>query len=186
MKATDAPSATAPQSAAVGVACNVLSASAVGCGFGAVDHATSIGQDLGATLAFNANEGASNGSVTVTLSGNGAAYSGAVNALSLNAGSFPNWTIAGGSTIDSATFNGSVTFAASGALTGASFTLSDAASDATVTVSAAGSPVVVTGIVKQTDTGATLATFTTDAAGNGTITYSNGTTAPIVAWHVMG
>jgi hypothetical protein len=186
IQATDAPSPTAAQTAAIGVACS-LASSAAGCGFGGVTHEAAASQDLGATLSFNATEGAaSGGTVPVTISGTGSSFTGSLNALALSAGTFPNWVISGGSTVDTATFNGTVTFTTSANLAGMSITLTDAADDGTVTVTAAGTPAVVTGTIKQTDTGQTLATFTTDAPGNGTITYSNGTTATITNWNVLG
>ena len=186
MQLTDAPSPTASQTAALGIACS-LATGAVGCGFGGVVHEAAASQDLGATLSFNATQGAaSGGTVPVVINGSGSSYTGGLNALSLSAGQFPNWTISGGTTVDTATFNGTLTFSTSGSLVAMSITLTDAADDGTVTLTAGGTPVVVNGTVKQTDTGQTLATFTTDAAGNGTITYSNGTTATISNWNILG
>ena len=186
VQATDAPSPTAAQTAAMGVACT-LATGAVGCGVGGVVHEAAASQDLGAVMSFNAAQGAaSGGTVPVTINGSGSSYSGSLNALSLSAGQFPNWAISGGSTIDTASFSGTLTFTTGGNLVAMSITLTDAADDGTVTLSAAGSPVTVSGTVKQTDTGQTLATFTTDAVGNGTITYSNGTTATISNWKVLG
>ncbi len=186
IRATDAPSPTAAQTAALGIACNIAT-SAVGCGFGGVVHEASLSQDLGATMALNATEGASSGgTVPVAVNGSGSSFQGSLNALSLSAGQFPNWIVSGGTTVDTATFSGTLTYSTSGNLVAMSITLTDAADDGTVTMTASGSPVVVTGTIKQTDTGQTLATFTTDAAGNGTITYSNGTTGTITNWNVLG
>jgi hypothetical protein len=183
--ATDAPSATAAQSAAVGIACSFATTS-LGCGFGDVVHEAAASQDLGSTLAFNATASGSATTETVSINGTGSAFSGSLNALTLSAGTFPAWVVGGGSTIDTVTFNGTETFTSSGDLTAIALTVSDAADDGTVTMSAGGTPVVISGTVKQTDTGQTLATFTVDASGNGTITYSNGTTAPISNWNVLG
>ncbi|MBV8369702.1 MAG: hypothetical protein JO036_12355 [Candidatus Eremiobacteraeota bacterium] len=186
VQATDAPSPTAAQTAAVGVACN-LATGTVGCGVGGVVHEAAASQDLGTTMSFNATQGAvSGGTVPVSVNGSGSSYTGGLQALSLSAGQFPNWVIGGGSTVDTATFSGTLTFTTSGNLVAMAITLTDAADDGTVTLSAGGNPVTVNGTVKQTDTGTTLATFTTDAAGNGTITYSNGTTATISNWNVLG
>ncbi len=183
--ATDAASATAPQTSATGVSCSISSTS-IGCGSGAVAHEASLSTDFGDTLAFNASVSSTSSTATVVISGTGSSFSGSLNALSLSAGTFPAWIVTGGTTLDIASFSGSVTFASSGAVASITLTLTDAANDGTVAISASGSPAVITGTVKQTDTGTTLATFTVDASGNGTITYSNGTTAPITNWIVQG
>ncbi len=183
--ATDAPSATAPQNAAVGVACSIASTT-LGCGSGAVVHEAAASQDLGATMTLNASASSTSSTATIALNGSGSAFAGGYQALALSAGQFPNWVVSGGSTIDSASFSGSVTYTTSGALVTIAVTLTDANDDGTVTMTASGSPVVITGTVKQTDTGQTVATFTVNGAGNGTIMYSNGTTATITDWLVLG
>ncbi len=185
VQGTDAPSPSAAQTAAAGVACSINSNS-VGCGVGAVAHEAAASQDLGDTLTFNATVSTTSSAVALAINGTGSSFAGSLNALSLSAGVFPSWVVTGGTTVDTASFNGSVNFTTSGYVTGMTLTLSDAADDGTVTIAASGTPAVITGTVKQTSTGQTLATFTTDASGNGTITYSNGTTATITNWIVQG
>lgn len=182
---TDAPSPTAAQTAAIGVACSINS-NAIGCGFGGVAHVASASQDLGDTLSFNATISSAANSTTLAMSGTDTSFAGSLNTLSLSAGTFPNWVVSGGSTVDNASFTASLTYTTSGNLTTMTLTLTDAVDDASVSISASGTPAVITGTVKQTSTGQTVATFTTDASGNGTITYSNGTTATITNWVVQG
>ena len=56
-----------------------------------------------------------------------------------------------------------------------------------MTATSAGMPATsVNGAITRTSTGQTLATFTVDTNGNGTITYGNGTTGRIVNWQIFG
>lgn len=184
---TDAPNATAPQLAAVGVSCGAGSAS-ISCGAAAVAHSQALSQDAAMTMLISVSESVSGNTITVPISGSAASYTAALNAISIApmANNFPSWTVsASGSmtTIDSATLSGQFTVTTSGIPTGGSLTLTDSADDGTaiLTLNSQG----ITGVIKQTDTGATVATFTVDANGNGTISYSNGTTGQIVNWQVL-
>jgi hypothetical protein len=183
----DAPSASAAPTASLGVACNVATNS-LGCGIAAIASESALSQDLGALMGFTTSASTSaNGNVTVPITGSASAYTGALGALSLAQGTFPNFTISGGSLAQSGTFNGTFTFASTGVLVSGSFTLTDSATDGTVTVASSGTPATsVSGTIKRTSTGQVVATFTTDGAGNGTITYGNGTTAQIVNWQIFG
>lgn len=104
----------------------------------------------------------------------------------MSQGVFPSWTIGGGSIVDSVAFNGQFGYTTSGLPVSATLAMSDSADDATVSLSASGTPVTLSGVIKQTSTGTTVATFTVDAYGNGTVAFSNGTTAPISNWNVIG
>lgn len=182
---TDAASASSPTIASIGVACTMSSAT-LGCGIGAVTRQSGLAQDVGATANFTLTVPASTaGAYTVPVTGSANTYTGALGALSLGTGTFPNFAVSGGTLTDNGTFTGSFTYV-SGELTASSFSLTDAASDGTATITSSGTPPVTTGTIKRTSTGAVLATFTVDAAGNGTITYSNGTTGQIVNWQVVG
>lgn len=182
---TDAASASSPTIASVGVACT-MSTATLGCGIGAVTRQSGLAQDLGATASFTLTVPASiAGAYTVPVTGSASTYTGALGALALGTGTFPNFAVTGGTLTDSGTFTGSFTYV-SGALTASSFTLTDAASDGTVAITSSGTPPVTTGVVKRTSSGAVLASFNVDAAGNGTITYGNGTTGQIVNWQVVG
>jgi hypothetical protein len=71
-------------------------------------------------------------------------------------------------------------------LAGGTLTVTDAADDGTVTAIIAGSPTTISGTVKQTSTGRTVATFVVDVNGNGTVTYSGGSTAQVSNWVLLG
>jgi hypothetical protein len=70
-------------------------------------------------------------------------------------------------------------------LIGTSLNFTDTTDNAMVSVTSSGATAVITGIVKQTGTGTTAATFTTDTSGNGTITFENGQTATITNWRII-
>lgn len=180
---TQAPDATSPQTAAVGLSCGLATASAA-CGFGAFARIKSLSQDEGVTLNLTLSATVANSITTVPVTGNAAAYSGALNSLALSPGTFPAWSITGGSLLDTVSFNGQFAYTSTGLLNSGTLTLADSADDATVTLSSSSG--TFTGTVKQTSTGTTVATFTVNAAGTGTISYSNGTTAQIVGWNVVG
>jgi hypothetical protein len=185
--ADDAPNATAPKSATIGVACSLASTS-LACGIGAVARESAISQDLGATVGIAATATtASTGAVTVPVSGSAASYTGALGSLTLAQATFPNFIVSGGTTADSGTFQGTFTYTSTGVLVSGSFKLSDASADGTVTVTSVGTPATgVNGVITRTSTGQTVATFSVDINGNGTIAYSNGTTGRIVNWQIFG
>jgi hypothetical protein len=113
-------------------------------------------------------------------------HDGALGSLSLAQAAFPNFTVSGGTAADSGTFNGSFTYSPTGVLLAGAFTLTDAAADGTVTANSVGTPATgVNGVITRTSTGQTVATFSVDTNGNGTITYGNGTTGRIVNWQIV-
>lgn len=188
VQVADAASSTSPVRAVAGLSCNIGVASQT-CGSGAVEHLASLSEDFGATLSANVSVLPVPGAASVAVanfSGNGASYKGTLNALTLSEAPFPGWGVSGGMLADSVTLSGVLTFSGGGILTGGSLSIVDAAADATVNVVASGSPLTISGVIRQTDNGQTMATFTVDANGNGTITYSNGTTALIIAWQIAG
>lgn len=171
-----APNQSSSPTAQYGESCGItLSGSGApqSCGVGNVAHVQSASADYGVTMNLTMTSGE-----TSAVTGTVTTFSGAYNALTLAAGTFPAWTISGGQSLSSATLTG--TQGGTG-----SYVLTDAKADATVTMSVddTGS---VTGTIKRTSTGASEASFTVDAFGNGTITYSNGTTATISDWIVTG
>jgi hypothetical protein len=108
------------------------------------------------------------------------AYQGSAGALSIQAGTFPDWTIAPSSDeIASVSISGGP---ASGG--GFSLTLTDNVNGGTfaITGSANGT---VTGTLTATGSSTTDASFSIDAAGDGTLTYGNGTTASIVDFEIQ-
>jgi len=185
LQVTDAASSSSPQIAVAGLSCNV-SLTAQSCGSGAVAHRASLSEDFGATINASASGLTVGSATTFVFSGNGASYKGGYGALTLKQGAFPAWAVTGGTVTDAVTLSAQLTFNSAGILTGGSLSLVDSGDDATVNIVASGSPLVITGVIKQADNGQTVATFNVDASGNGTITYSNGSTFAIVAWQVMG
>lgn len=184
LQLSEAPNATAQQTASVGISCGVGS-TAVNCGLGAFDRVQSLSQDEGVTMTFGASASSSSTAITVPISGSASGYTGALDTLTLAQGTFPSWTVGGGTLVDSVSFNGQFTFASTTGLTqSASLSMSDVSDDGTVSLSTNGT--TISGVIKQTSTGATVAKFNVDLYGNGTITYSNGTTAQIGNWSVIG
>lgn len=86
----------------------------------------------------------------------------------------------GGSTVDQATGSGTASYTPAG-LTSASITAVDTVTSEKVTIS--GNSSGITGTVSFG--GSTIATFSTDLNGNGSISYSNGTTGTISGWAVQ-
>jgi hypothetical protein len=186
IQVADAANSSAAPRAVAGLSCNVAATSQT-CGSGGVDHVAALSQDFGATIAANVVVAPPpGGGMFAAFNGNSTAYKGALNALGLSAGPFPSWSVSGGSVTDNVTLSGGLTFSAAGIITSGQLTVVDAAADATVTVTASGQPIVIAGVIKQTSTGQTVATFSVDINGNGSITFGNGTTAVIIAWQVIG
>ncbi len=181
----DSASNGSPVRAFAGLSCNIGFTSQT-CGSGAVEHLASLAQDFGATVNANVTVIPAPGAGSfLTFNGNAASYKAALNGLTLAPGPFPAWSISGGTLTDSATLGGGLTFSSGAVLTGGSLIFVDANADATVDITAAGSPLVISGVIKQTSTGQTKATFGVDLDGNGSITFSDGSTALIVAWQIV-
>lgn len=175
---TDAASATSAPYDSVGYGCvlNSSNSSTEQCGLGSVVHVQQLNGDFGATGTLTLTSGSTNSTVT----GSASSYTGALNALTLApAATLPDWTISGGTELGTATITGTT------GQNGLTATFVDSAHGTTTTVTPSSNG-GATGTVVQTSTNTTLATFTVDQNGNGTITYSNGTTAQIVDYVVLG
>jgi collagen type I alpha len=124
------------------------------------------------------------GDVTFTGARNGESFKAALGGLSISAA--PPFTIAGGTQIGASSLTGSVTFDGDGNLTAVSLTGTLPGGNTLVVSSstAANGAVTVNGTITSAS-GANVATFTTDASGNGILTLANGTQVPIVDWHVV-
>src|ERR1700681_2766963 len=124
------------------------------------------------------------GDTTFTGTRNGAAFKGALGALTLS--SAPPFTVSGGTQLGTSALTGSVTFDSDGDLTSVSITGTLVSGNKLVVTSstAANGAVTVNGTI-TTSAGAPVATFTTDASGNGVLTLANGTQVPVVDWHVV-
>lgn len=130
---------------------------------------------------------ATDASGVTTFSGtrSGTFFKGALGALTLS--SAPPFTVSGGNQIGTSALNGSVAYGADGNLAAVNLTGTLESGNALTVTSATASDGALS--VKGTVTnaaGATVATFTTDAHGNGTLTLpATGTQVPIVDWHVL-
>jgi len=124
------------------------------------------------------------GDTTFTGTRNGTAFKGALGALTLS--SAPPFTVSGGTQIGTSALTGSVMFDADGNLASVSITGTLVSGNKLVVTSstAANGAVTVNGTI-TTSAGAAVATFTTDASGNGILTLASGTQVPIVDWHVI-
>ena len=157
----------------VGLACSVnASGASTACGIAAVANVPSINAMDGASVSLA--EGASSVSMQI------AAYQGAQNALTIAQGTFPGWTIS-----PSSDQTASVSIAGQATGTGFTLTLTDSTNGGTFAITGTSSG-TVTGTLTNNSTSATVATFTVNSAGNGTLTYSNGTQVQIVDYVVQG
>jgi hypothetical protein len=80
--------------------------------------------------------------------------------------------------------SGSITYSGTGALAAEAPTVSDSADGATVAMTFNSTTQLIAGTITQTGSGAVVSRFSVSAAGTGTVTYGNGTTAQIVNWVV--
>jgi hypothetical protein len=137
------------------------------------------GQVAGGTATFDAA-----GDVTYAGTRNRTFFKGPLNSLTLSEA--PPFQIGGTPApvqIGTSTMKGSLTFDSDGLLTSIALNGTFLGGNS-VLVTSSGTPLVVSGTIK-TPAGATAATFTTDAFGNGTILFANGTQLPIICWHVI-
>lgn len=116
----------------------------------------------------------------------GTGYTGAIGALTLASATLPAWTISGGTQV--LTLTGTVTLGFGGPQWGggamSSISLDESALGLTVTLTSSKGG-KLTGDVTNSS-GTVVATITLDYSGTGTITYSNGTTAQVVDWIILG
>lgn len=137
------------------------------------------GQVAGGTATFD-----SSGDVTYAGTRNRTFFKGPLNTLTLTAA--PPFQIGGTPApvqVGTSTMTGSLTFDSDGLLT--SIALNGTfVSGNSVSVTSSGTPLVVAGTIAN-PSGTTIATFTTDAYGDGTIQFANGVQLPILCWHVV-
>jgi hypothetical protein len=121
---------------------------------------------------------------TFTGTRNGTSFKAALGGLTLS--SAPPFTISGGTQIGTSSLTGSVAFDADGNLASVNLTGTLAGGNTLVVTSstAASGAVTVNGTITS-PAGTPVASFTTDASGNGILTLANGTQVPIVDWHVV-
>lgn len=164
-----------------------LSSSAYNASTGRIanDAKPSINASYGHQSATNATVATdASGDVTFTGTRNGTSFKAALGGLTLS--SAAPFTISGGSQLGTSSLNGSVTFDGDGNLVAVSLTgtLAGGNNLAVSSSTAANGAVTVNGTIASSS-GAPVATFVTDASGNGILTLANGTQVPIVDWHVV-
>jgi len=149
------------------------------------DAAPSVNASYGRQGATNATIATdSSGDTTYTGTHNGTSFKGTLGALSIS--SSPPFTISGGNQLGSSSLNGSVGFDQDGNLISVNLTGTlPSGNTLTVTSSTASNGALQVNGTVTSPSGASVATFTTDAHGNGVLTLANGTQVPIVDWHVV-
>ena len=178
-------SPSAPSIGAVALACGLNGQpNGLACGIGAVANVSSLSASYGATVTLSGAGTSTGSSTNVQVNGSAQAYQGALNGLSVSAGAFPAWVIAGGTQVDQATGSLTAAFNLNGVPVSMNETITDAADQATVSLSAGASG--ISGTVTDTQNGVVVATFTISPIGFGTISYSNGSTAQIEDFMIAG
>src|SRR5665213_3113727 len=124
------------------------------------------------------------GDTTFTGTRNGIAFKAALNGLTLS--SVPPFIVSGGTSLGTTSLTGSITFDSDGNLTAVALngTLLNGNTLVVTSSTDAGGAVTVSGTITS-PAGAVVATFSTDADGDGILTLANGTQVPIVDWHVV-
>ena len=137
-------------------------------------------QQVGVSVDDSLSQVASGNTLTVTSTATVSAYE-AASGLDLQQGALPAWNVIGAAPI--ATVSGTVTHSSTNSVvTGGSIAITDVTDGITVAGTFSSTSITIT----ATGRGATVATVTVDLAGNGTITYADGTTATITAWTIAG
>lgn len=172
--------ASAPSLGQLGLAC-ALSTS-LNCGVAVVGNVGSTAeQGVDMTLGATETPGSA-GSYTVALTLSAQGYTSGAGAMAIAPATFPAWTISGGTLSAALSGTMSVGYAANGSSTSLSATFTDPQYGTAVSLSATSTG--ISGSISRT--GTSYGSFTTDASGNGTITYSNGATGQIADWIIVG
>lgn len=185
LQASLATSAGASPFANVGVGCSIAS-TADACSMAEADHLALLGVDVAIGVNVGATiTSANGGGVTIALSGNGVANVGGLNATTVASTGTYTFGISGGSTVDSAGLSGSLTLTSAGLIVGGNLALSDSADGATVSAVYNAGTQTITGAITLNAGGATVATYSVNLLGTGTLSYGNGTTGTISNWVVQ-
>jgi hypothetical protein len=136
---------------------------------------------LGVTLNLSGSLSAvAGGGETLTLTDSASAYMGASGALTITQGSGVSWLVNGGSAVDSASGSGTATYAQNGLITSFSINVNDPTYSDVLALS--GNANGATGSLTQGST--VLASFTLDNAGNGTISFANGSQEQVQGYFI--
>jgi hypothetical protein len=168
--------------AAVGLTCSAPSGGgSAACGAAATDSLASLNAMLGVTLNLSGSLSAvSGGGETLTLTDSASAYTGALGALTITQGSGVSWLVNGGSRVDSASGSGTATYAQNGLITSFSINVNDPTYSDVLALS--GNASGASGSLTQGST--VLASFTLDSAGNGTISFANGSQEQVQGYFI--
>ena len=185
LQASLAASQSSPPYLSLGVGCSV-SPSSDGCSEAVAAHLASLGSDTAiAVTASDALSAAPGGGEVISLNGSGSSRSGSLGSTNVVSQGSYAFGIAGGNLIDSVTLTGSLTLTLSGLVVSGGVTVTDAADGLTATVTYNGSTQAFSGSLTQTGSGTTLATYTVNLNGNGSVAYGNGSVATISNWVVL-
>jgi len=169
----------------IGVGCSIAP-TADACSLAEADHLAGLGLDVAVGVNVGAAiTNANGGGVTVGLSGNGVANVGSLNATSVISTGTATFGISGGSTVDAAGLAGSLTLTPAGLIVGGTLALSDAADGATVSATYNAGSQTISGAVTLNATGATVASYSVNLQGTGSVAYGNGATGTISNWVVQ-
>lgn len=169
----------APSQGQFAIACS--ESTSVTCGTAAIAD-MSAGGEQGVNLNFSASSSAgTTGGTNVSATLNAQAFTSAAGTMSITAGTFPSWSISGGTLYAALNGNLSVAYSSAGVATSLNATFTDPQYDTTVALTQASSG--ITGTITRGSV--SYATFSVDNNGNGTITYDNGTTGQIENWLIV-
>jgi hypothetical protein len=119
----------------------------------------------------------------IVFTGQSVLTTGALSALTLTAPSTLSMVVQGGNAYGTTVASGSAANFSLFPPTPTGWTVADSAHDQVFAISVVDNTVRnLTGTIKQISTGTTLAAFALDQSGTGTITYSDGSTAPVSSW----
>ncbi|HTV72528.1 MAG TPA: hypothetical protein VME66_02335 [Candidatus Acidoferrales bacterium] len=182
LQGTEASSVGGTPFLTIGMTCSI--AGSISCGAADIRNLTGLSESLGVTeqLTYTTSL-VSGGGTTTSASGSEDVYTGSLGGLSIGQGSGTAWTVSGGTQVAALSATLSEAVNASNVITAFNVTESDTAQNTGLTLSLNGSG-GFNGTITELSTGTTAATFTVDQNGDGTITYANGTTAPITDYIV--
>lgn len=183
LQASAATSTLSPPYQNLGIGCANATSTAQ-CSLAVIDRVAATASDNATIDSAAVSFSSSGGNLVLGLSGSGSDFTAPLNGTQLvaNPGSY-GFLIAGGTLVDSSSVTGTFTFGASGPLSTATLSVSDTLTDGIVTLSYNGTS--FTGTIVQGNNGTQLATFTVDASGTGTVTYSDGSTGTIEDFSVV-
>jgi hypothetical protein len=114
---------------------------------------------------------------------NGTGYTGATQSMTIAPATAPAWTITGGTQVTTLSGTATIGFGPSAMMSTANITLTDSADGLTITLTSIGHGGLSGNVTNSS--GATVATVTVDANGDGVINYTSGATAQIRDWVIL-